>query len=476
MKKRDIERMIIKSADSVEIPEMFENITTPVEKEEKPRRRLITWRRCVAMACAVALVCGVVYVGGGDIFDMPNNIPGKVPNTTPTYLDEAKDPSHSYVEEPTVSGTTMPEPKPMVPGDMVIGESATSSVMPGVTIPDKDIWDVPDRNEQIVAGTLTAGEWNDNLDFDFFKTILNNNDWYAIQESWGIYPTNRMAVSVTIDTGVARGIKVYLKDSNGDVIWTAVTDHHGKAYLFYNLKKDGQTPSAIEVEGQKFEARDGLVVNLSSSNISNIVDLMFVIDTTGSMYDEIEYLKTELLNVINRVKDENKNAVIRLSVNFYRDEGDVYVLRSNDFTTDVEAMLQKLQQETANGGGDYPEAVHKALDDAINNHSWSENSVKLCFFVLDAPPHIEQKDTLLPSIEKASEMGIRIIPVASSGVDTQTEFLLRTFSALTGGTYTFLTNHSGVGGDHLEPTIGEYEVYKLNDLLVKIISDYVTGK
>ena len=76
------------------------------------------------------------------------------------------------------------------------------------------------------------------------------------------------------------------------------------------------------------------------------------------------------------------------------------------------------------------------------------------------------------SIEKMSMIGIRLIPVASSGVDTETEFLLRSWATMTGGTYTFLTNHSGVGNDHLEPTIGEYEVEKLNDLMIRVINEY----
>jgi hypothetical protein len=99
------------------------------------------------------------------------------------------------------------------------------------------------------------------------------------------------------------------------------------------------------------------------------------------------------------------------------------------------------------------------------------------FFVLDAPPHTEREikginEQITKTVKFASEKGIRIIPLASSGVDTETEFLLRSWAVMTGGTYTFLTNHSGVGNDHLEPTIGEYEVEKLNDLMIRVINEY----
>ncbi len=74
---------------------------------------------------------------------------------------------------------------------------------------------------------------------------------------------------------------------------------------------------------------------------------------------------------------------------------------------------------------------------------------------------------------KASAEGIRIIPIASSGVDKETEFLLRFMAINTNGTYTFLTNHSGIGNSHITPTIGQYQVEQLNDLMVRLIDEYV---
>ena len=42
----------------------------------------------------------------------------------------------------------------------------------------------------------------------------------------------------------------------------------------------------------------------------------------------------------------------------------------------------------------------------------------------------------------------------------------------TDGTYVFITNHSGIGNDHIEPTIGEYQVELLNELIVRLIGEY----
>jgi hypothetical protein len=68
-----------------------------------------------------------------------------------------------------------------------------------------------------------------------------------------------------------------------------------------------------------------------------------------------------------------------------------------------------------------------------------------------------------------------MIPVASSGIDKYTEYLLRNEAMMTGGTYVFLTNDSGIGGDHLEATVGETVVEYLNRLLVRLINEYHTG-
>jgi hypothetical protein len=187
------------------------------------------------------------------------------------------------------------------------------------------------------------------------------------------------------------------------------------------------------------------------------------------MSDELTYLQKDFASIAS---DAGSDGIV-YSVNFYRDEGDDYVVRDYGFTNNISSALDLLKEQRADGGGDYPEAVTAALLNGISGHDWREDSEKLMFLVLDAPPHdgdaIQQFSNILTL---AAQKGIRIIPVASSGVDTDTEFLCRSMAIATGGTYTFLTDDSGIGGSHLEPTIGDYSVEKLNEMLVRIISDY----
>ena len=339
----------------------------------------------------------------------------------------------------------------------------------------------------IKPGQLTAGEWRDLDNWQFWLNLQNNKEWSEYQSSWGFYPIKRQTVIVKNNNSRVNDAVVSLKDRNGNTVWKARTDNKGKAELFpglFNRKLDEAYSIHVSVSGHETGVKDvvidwqtpiEVVLDVQKQQY-DILDLMFVVDTTGSMGDELEYLKSELKDVIERVRKENHNNLkIRLSINYYRDFGDEYVVRSFPFTENINEVVKQINKQIANGGGDFEEAVDEAMKDALFNHNWSDNArARLMFMVLDAPPHsnAKVKDNLKQIISKASDMGVRIIPVASSGIDKNTEFLLRFFSMSTGGTYVFLTDHSGIGNSHIEPTIGQYEVEILNELLVKIIGRY----
>lgn len=335
---------------------------------------------------------------------------------------------------------------------------------------------------QAHAGLLTSGEWSDNKNYSFWTDLLTTRqEWSYLPTRWNLNTLNRVAVTVTSGQAPAENITVKLLSGN-TVIWESVTDNSGTAYLFSDFDSNNQylpTKVVAEYNGvllAEAEYSQGGEISLEVQSQSSVkgLDLMFMIDTTGSMGDELSYLQTELTNIVDRVVSKN-NIPVRISVNFYRDVEDDYVVRSFEFTDNISSAVRDLNNQYASGGGDYEEAVEEALADAVYNHSWDNNNTKLMFLVLDAPPHYTSNnaDALASTLAEASAEGIRIIPVASSGVDTETEFLCRTFAVATGGTYTFLTDHSGVGGSHLEPTIGYYQVEKLNDMIVRIIESYI---
>ena len=354
-------------------------------------------------------------------------------------------------------------------------DGAADVTIPAITEPPKE------PEVQVGSGMLTAGEWKDLENIDFWVKVLNNNDWYSLMESRGLFANKIVPVKIVDGNGnPCFNVPVSLTDESGKITYSAVSDIDGMAYLLYDLDNKKETAGRIVIGGVQYDiaAQGQTVVNLASAGVSATkLDLLFMIDTTGSMGDELSYLQAELRDVIRRVSQSGQVFAINLSVNFYRDNGDEYVVRSFEFTSDIDKAIQQLSEQSPNGGGDYAEAVHLALDDIVHNHQWRNDAVKLCFMVLDAPPHTDREirgidDRMQLTVMDMAEQGIRFIPLASSGVNTETEFLLRSWAVMTGGTYTFLTNHSGIGNSHLEPTIGQYEVEKLNDLLVRVICEY----
>ena len=354
----------------------------------------------------------------------------------------------------------------------------------------------------IQSGQLTAAEWRDLDNWDFFRGLFadvaegqgqseDSGAFAGIEEAWGIFTAGRIPVIVQAEGKPVTNARVVLNGPEQKVLFEARTDNRGRAELFAGLRdgavSDGlsviafgadNTPAATVTEVVA-GGDEPVVMDLGAAlkPAANILDLMFVIDTTGSMGDELAYLQKELEDVIAQVVDHNSEDLqIRLSLNFYRDHGDLYVVRSNPFTTNISEAIEALLDESANGGGDYPEAVEDAMDDALFNHSWSDDAVaRMLFLVLDAPPHQNEAtvEMLSATLEEAARLGVRVFPLAASGVDKNTEALLRLMQVATGGSYLFLTDDSGIGNSHLEPTIGDHEVELLRDLLVRLIDENV---
>ncbi|MDE6833135.1 MAG: VWA domain-containing protein, partial [Ruminococcus sp.] len=270
----------------------------------------------------------------------------------------------------------------------------------------------------------------------------------------------------------------------------AVSGENGMAYLFYpgtsakNLAEVrvslGDASETVPVEISENENGQG---NSSGNEetVSAVLDteaylkenmqVMFILDTTGSMGDEMLFLQSEFGAIAEAVGSEN----IEYSVNFYRDYGDDYVTKLNGFTSDTDKIVKLLNGENADGGGDTPEAVAEILTETMMDTQWNDDAVKVAFLIFDAPPHDDKKEELERAVSAASEQGIRIVPVVSSNSERDTEIFARTLSIATNGTYVFLTDDSGVGESHLEPIIGDYQVELLQDIIIRIINDYRQG-
>lgn len=340
---------------------------------------------------------------------------------------------------------------------------------------------------QIEPGQITAGEWSDLNNWTFWYNLPQKQGFAKMHEYWKYNLATRISVQLKDkSSNVLVNIPIQLLDADNNILWESVSDNAGKAELWASLKLNKAIPvKELKLKAGKeifeniipfSEGVNNLTLNISQTPTRKKIDIAFMVDATGSMGDEMEYLKVELIDIIREVTGKNPSATINTGAVFYRDEGDDYVTRKFDFTTDIKQTVNFIKKQRADGGGDYPEAVHTALKVTLKDLQWSSSATsRIVFMILDAPPHYEPQivSDIHNLVALASLKGIKLIPVTASGIDKNTEFLMRYMAIATNGTYVFITNHSGIGNKHLEPSIGEYEVEYLNKLLVRLINKYL---
>lgn len=345
------------------------------------------------------------------------------------------------------------------------------------------------NGEQGEAGLITAAEWNDLDNWNFWEELLAGEEFSKQPDYWSFHNENRVSVLLKDTSGKpVYDISIRL-ERDGNIVWESKTDNFGRAELFVGLKQKQQLGNLDEyklfVDGQvsaapikTFDEGINELGFRGTPLVSDKVELCFVVDATGSMSDELEFLKKDLQEVVSRVENDAPNLDILTGTVFYRDVDDDYLVRHSGFSNDIETTLNFIKAQKADGGGDFPEAVHTALNTTMNELQWSNSAkTRIAFLLLDAPPHYDQSviNDLHVSIEKAAKKGIKLIPVTASGIDKDTELLMRFFAITTNGTYVFITNDSGIGNEHIEASVGQYEVEKLNDLMVRLILKYSNG-
>jgi Mg-chelatase subunit ChlD len=337
--------------------------------------------------------------------------------------------------------------------------------------------DRPDR--QIQSGTLTAGSFDDNLNpwvFDrFVEQVRSHPDLSQLASAFvgqrtvlRVQDTQGRPVG---DAKVEIDGKQMRTGTDGKVVWVSGWDGgrqaQGKATISH-----GNSRKTINVKDQIEQ-----LVTLEDARgvLPDALDIALVIDTTGSMGDEMEYLKVEMRDIAEAIEHHFPGVEQRFALVVYKDEGDQYVTQSFDFTSNLDSFQRNLGAESAGGGGDYPEAMDAAME-AATKLSWRNgDTARVTFLVADAPPHANDFDDTFEAVDELREMGVAVYPVASSGVAGEAEFAMRTTAMLTGGEYLFLTDDSGVGNPHAEPHIPCYTVEQLAPLMVRAVRSELSG-
>jgi Mg-chelatase subunit ChlD len=154
-----------------------------------------------------------------------------------------------------------------------------------------------------------------------------------------------------------------------------------------------------------------------------VVEVVFVLDTTGSMSGLIEAAKNNIWSIARTMASAQPQPEIRVGLVAYRDRGDDYVTRVVDLSDDLDSMYATLMDFNAGGGGDGPEAVNEALFDAVHKIGWSQNpaAYQVIFLVGDAQAHMDYPDDVKypDTVQAAAARGI-IVNTIQAGDDPAT--------------------------------------------------------
>jgi hypothetical protein len=390
-------------------------------------------------------------------------------------------------EESGLGGGPAEEPPAPMPtaAALVEGEEAYAPDSAEYAKTESDIAPAP---QQVLA--LKAGEIDDNAEWDDY--LLFRREFLG--QGWQVHDVDvrgRHVITVRTAGGLpvlGARVRVYAGQTLVSETRTYAT---GQTLFFPNATRDGQGTDSFEVIVEKDGQASEFTLNTLETNEWSVtldrvepasqqrvrLDVLFLIDATGSMADEIEQLQSNILSISEQIDAFQIQVETRYGMVTYRDIHDEYVTRVYDFTPDVRDFQADLSRVRAEGGDDYPESLNEALHDAVHGPEWRvDDTVSLMFLVADAPPHLDYSNDYDYAVEmaEAARLGIKIHPIASSGLDPQGEFIFRQIAQYTMGHFIFLT-YEGEQGEYARPELSadeqDYSVEALDELVLRLIGD-----
>lgn len=342
---------------------------------------------------------------------------------------------------------------------------------------------------------LKAGEVDDN---ERWADYLRFVDRYEGPEVRRTDLRDRQMVTVLDrDGNPVPNAEVRVGGGDGKLLWTSLTYADGRTMFFPGerpgprmVKEDrnGRDNDSLEIRVRRDGFDSEASISVQGDGETEIrmegrmdyggrvpLDVLFLLDSTGSMSDEIRQIKNTLQSIADQVSRLSSSPDLRFAMVSYRDRSDDYVTRLYDFDRNVERFRQGIREVRADGGGDYPESLNRALHEAVNDANWREDAIRLVFLIADAPPHLDyaQDEDYAADMVRARERGIKVFSVASSGLDEQGEYIFRQIAQQTMGRFLFILYPTGgpQGGLDTPHDVEQYSTDQLDDLIVRLIED-----
>ena len=332
--------------------------------------------------------------------------------------------------------------------------------------------------------SLSAGEVDDNRQWEEYLEYLAEYQGPPVHE---VDVSERYIITVRGSDGRPLPNALVRVASGEDTLFEGRTYANGQTLFFplalpetgsaesfrVSAEKDGVSHSLDFPRGA--ETGWNLTLDATASYNGGVpLDVLFLLDSTGSMADEIDRIKDTLLSISARISDLPAQPDLRLGMVSYRDRGDDYITRVFDFDANAGRFSDTIRSVQADGGGDEPESLNEALHVALNEPDWRDgDAIRLVFLLADAPPHLDypQDYDYAEEMVEARKRGIKIFSVASSGLNVRGEYIFRQIAQHTMGRFIFILYESPGGGVGTPHDVGEYTIERLDSLIVRLVEE-----
>ena len=363
-------------------------------------------------------------------------------------------------------------------------EWAVDSSRPATTTSKEKSGSVPS------SSGLKAGFGDDNKQFNYFINFLKD---YELAPHYPININERIILSIKDKNGKSlpdASVSLYSQDntllcqgkSYADGTFLFFPSEYGRQSAAYKARVVYmQTTKEVQISRYGIRNVD-VVMDLVRPQYKNVpLDIVFILDTTGSMGEEIERLRTTIEIINMNLVALSSSPRVRFGMVLYRDWGndEEYITQVIPLTGDIDHFRAELEKVYADGGGDYPEDLQSALEDTIKKIVWAEQGIRLGFIITDAPPHLDygQTYTYVNAVHDAREKGIKIFSVGAGGLDVTGEYVLRQISQYTYAKYIFLTygetgdSTGGTQGSVSHHTGANFQTDKLESIIIRFAKE-----
>lgn len=349
---------------------------------------------------------------------------------------------------------------------------------------DKGAWGIVPPDNQAQIGPVKAGEWDDNANYrefqrflgatsvNYHKVDVRSRRFLVVRDSAGkAIPRCK----VTVGDDKQHEVSFVTAASGRAIFFPYAEDFLGKDFTATARCAEGATTAKFALSDDDAAVDLKLAVKRSAI-VSRPVDIAFVLDTTGSMSEEIAAVKSTIQKV---AKSLGTNEIkVRIGMVEFKDKGDDVPTKVYPMSSDLAKFQGQIAGVFAGGGGDIPEHMTAGLHEALTKLDWDSNAVaRLAFVIGDAPPHLDYQDGLdyVKEMKDASHRGIQLFTIAASGMDDLGQVVWRQMAQYTGGTEMFVMRggagpQSVGGGDPLASCGGTQEQYasgNLDELIVR---------